>query len=381
MNNTRKVSGIKPFKKPILVTRPLLPELEDFNKKMEEVWESQWLTNIGKQHYELEKRLNDYLQVENTTLFCNGTLALQLACQAMELTGEVITTPFTFPATTHILHINNLEPVFCDIEENTYNIDPDKIEELITEKTSAILPVHVFGNPCDVKAIDEIARKHGLKVIYDAAHAFGVEVDGVPIGNFGDMSMFSFHATKVFHTIEGGALTYSDDSYKDALYYLKNFGIKNEEEVVMPGTNAKMNEIAAAMGLVVLDCLEEEKKKRKKAADKYRQELASVPGLRTLPDIPDVKHNYYAMPVLVGDEYPLSRDELYEGLKKYNVFGRRYFYPLCSQICHYAALPTAKALPAAEKITREILCLPMYGDLRGEEIEKICRLIRNGLGG
>ncbi|MFH1457017.1 MAG: DegT/DnrJ/EryC1/StrS family aminotransferase [Patescibacteria group bacterium] len=372
------MKNIKAFKNPINVVKPILPDLTLVTKKLEEIWASGWLTNKGKQHEELEKRVTEYLKVVNTSLFCNGTLALQIACQALDLKGEVITTPFTFPATTHVLHWNNLTPVFCDIEENTYNIDPNKIETLITSKTTAIMPVHVFGNPCDVEKIQKIADKYNLKIIYDAAHAFGVEINGKPIGNFGDISMFSFHATKIFHTIEGGALTFGNNKLKNKIEQLKNFGLIDDVHVEGPGTNAKLNEVSAAVGILMFDSLEEEKKRRKALTNLYRKNLKNIPGIKVIPDLEKVKHNYYAMPILINkSKYGLNRNVLFEKLKKYNIFARRYFYPLCSQYPCYAKLPSAKNLFIAEQITEEILCLPLYGSLKKDEVEKICYIVKN----
>jgi dTDP-4-amino-4,6-dideoxygalactose transaminase len=252
----------EPFAEPVYVTRPALPDRKAVYRKIDEIWDSQWLTNIGDQHRQFESKIRKYLGVQNISLFCNGTMALQLACQALRLSGEVITTPFTFAATPHVLYWNNLKPVFCDIDPHTFNIDPERIESLITPYTTAILPVHVFGYPCDVRAIKQIADRYGIHVIYDAAHCFGVKVDGEAIGNFGDISMFSFHATKIFHTVEGGALAYNDEMLKERLELAKNFGFKGEEEIVVPGINGKMNEIQAAIGLLMLDIVEEEWRRR-----------------------------------------------------------------------------------------------------------------------
>lgn len=370
----------KPFEKPIYITRPLLPDFDEFQKKIKEIFESKRLTNNGRQLQYFENKLRDFLRVQNISVFCNGTLALQLACKALELKGEVITTPFTFPATPHSLVWNGLQPVFCDIEEDTFNIDPRKIETLITERTTAIMPVHVFGNPCKINEIQKIAQKNNLKVIYDAAHAFGVEVGGTPIGNFGDISMFSFHATKSFNTLEGGALTFKNNNLKEKLSFLRNFGIKSQEEVVSIGTNAKMNEIQAAFGILVLDKLQEEIKKRKHLTNLYRDRLKNISGIRFIPDMDNIKHSYQYMPIIVKEkEYGLSRDLLYDKLKELNVFSRKYFYPLCSQYKCYQHLPSAKPgnLPIAEEIAKQVLCLPLYGNLNEKNIQEIYSIIKN----
>ena len=369
----------KPFVEPIYVTRPALPDRKAVYRKIDEIWDSQWLTNIGNQHKLFESTVREYLGVPNISLFCNGTMALQLACQALRLSGEVITTPFTFVATSHVLYWNNLKPVFCDIESQTFNIDPDRIESLITPYTTAILPVHVFGYPCNITAIEEIANRYGIRVIYDAAHCFGVEVDGDPIGNFGDISMFSFHATKIFHTVEGGALTYRNGSLKERLELSSNFGFKGEEEIVVPGINGKMNEIQAAIGLLMLDLIKEECRKREQLTLIYRERLKNVPGIDFREDVPDVKHNYYNFAITVNEEeFGISRDELYDSLKKYNVFTRKYFYPLCSQLQCYRYLPSSSPtnLPVAEKITKMILSLPLYGAFNEEDVQRICDIIK-----
>lgn len=369
---------LKPFEDPIYVVRPVLPDFDDYVSQLSNVFDSKWLTNEGPKSKLLTEKLVEKLGVEFISLFCNGTLALQLACKALNLTGEVITTPFTFPATPHSLSWNRLKPVFCDIEEETFNLDVNKIEYLINENTSAIMPVHVFGSPCEVYRIQEIADKYGLKVIYDAAHAFGVKVDGIPIGRFGDMSMFSFHATKLFSTVEGGALTFSNSDLVQSLYYLKNFGIKNEEEVVEIGSNAKMNELQAAFGLITIHKVDEEIRKRHKLTMAYRDGLKDIVGIRFLKDLPGVDHNYQYMPILIDEEaFGISRDLVYERLKDYNVFARRYFYPLCSQLACYKNLDIRPGsdLKVAEKITKQVLCLPLYGDLREEDVFNICKIL------
>lgn len=370
----------KPFLQPIHITRPILPDLGKLQPKLEEIWQSGWVTNMGPQHYALEQKIKQFLKSENICLFCNGTLALQLACQALRLSGEVITTPFTFPATTHVLYWNRIQPVFCDIQTDTFNMDPAKIEAMITPNTSAILPVHVFGYPCDTKAIQEIADQHGLKVIYDAAHAFGVEVDGAPIGDFGDISMFSFHATKVFHTIEGGALTFSDKRIRERLDFAKNFGFKDEDTIVVPGINAKMNEIQAVIGLLVIEEMEEERKRRKKLTGIYRERFKQIPGVHFRNNLPNIKHNYYNMAVTIDNEiFGITRDALHDELKKFNVITRKYFYPLCSQFQCYRRHPSSapENLITAETISKKVLILPLYGSLKQDDVHRICDIIEH----
>jgi dTDP-4-amino-4,6-dideoxygalactose transaminase len=368
----------KPFSHPIHITRPVLPHLEKLKPKLEQIWASGWVTNMGTQHDAFEKKIKHYLKALNICLFCNGTLALQLACQVLRLSGEVITTPFTFPATAHVLYWNRIQPVFCDIQPETFNMDPEKIEEMITPATTAILPVHVFGYPCDTQAIQEIADRHGLKVIYDAAHAFGVEVDGKPIGNFGDISMFSFHATKVFHTIEGGALTFSDRRIRERLDFAKNFGFKDEETIVVPGINAKMNEIQAAVGILVLKEMEDERNRRKRLVQIYKERLRQVPGVQCRADITNVKHNYYNFAVTIDEEaFGLCRDELHDELGRYNIITRKYFYPLCSRFQCYRRHPSSSPenLMVAEAISKKVLILPLYGNLKKDDVERICSII------
>lgn len=371
---------ISPFQNPIYVTRPLVPNYNELEVELKKVLESGQLANHGPQLDKLEANLKSFLKVNELTLFCNGTLALQLACKVLDLKGEVITTPFTFPATPHSISLNGLTPVFCDIEEETLNIDASKIEALITPRTSAIMPVHVFGNPCDINKIEEIAKKHNLKVIYDAAHAFGVEVNGESIGNFGDISMFSFHATKLFNTIEGGALTYGDKSLTEKLYYLKNFGIKNEEEVPYIGLNAKMNEIQALFGNLLIGRVDEEIEKRTKITMQYRMNLEGVKGVKVLAQREGIKYNYQYMPILIDENtFGLSRNFIYEELKKYNVFARKYFYPLCSNLNCYKDLPSSDSskLKVSEQVANQVLCLPIFGELQIEDVNKICEIIQN----
>lgn len=374
------MKNMKPFKKPIYVTRPILPSIFEMKKKLEAIWTSQWLANEGDQHKLLEKEIRNALKVPAVSLFNNGTIALIVACQSLKLKGEVITTPFTFPATPHVLTWNRLKPVFCDIDPVTMNIDADKIEALITPRTSAILAVHVFGTPCNVEKIGKIAKKHNLKVIYDAAHAFGVEINGKGIANFGDISMFSFHATKLFHTAEGGALAFRDKKLKKKIDLLKNFGIADEETVIMPGINGKMNELQAALGLVVLKCIGKEWNKRELIRKAYLKYLSNIKGVSFIPEIKSVrKSNQYFVVCINEKSFGKSRDFVYNKLKKYNIFSRKYFYPLCSQYKCYSDLPSAKKnkLSVANKIVKEVLALPFYGGLSFKDIRKICDIIKS----
>ncbi len=369
----------KPFDSPIYVTQPLLPKLDNYMSMLESVWNSKQLSNNGPMVRQLEAELRNFLKVQNLSLFSNGTTALQLALQVLKLKGEVITTPFTFAATTHALYWNNLKPVFCDINEDTYTIDPEKIEALITPETTAILPVHVFGNPCDVWRIQEVAEKHELKVIYDAAHAFGVEVGDKPIGIFGDISMFSLHATKIYHTIEGGALAFNDYTLKEQADRLRNFGIAGEDEIVGPGLNGKLNELQAIMGLLLIELVNEEIEKRKTLTFFYRELLNDIPGINSSHDIENVSHNYpYFVIKVYKDKFGIDRDELQKELKEYNIYSRKYFYPLCSHIPCYGQHPSADAdnLTVAERVSGQVLSLPLYGRLRKDDIERICEIIR-----
>ncbi len=369
------MNTIKPFDYPIHITRPVLPDLNKVFKKLREIWESKWLTNMGDQHKALELKLLQYLKTKYLSLFCNGTLALELAIEALKLTGEVITTPFTFPATVNSLYRSNITPIFCDIKLNDLNIDEDGIEDLISPKTSGIMPVHVFGNPCEVEKLERIAKKNNLKVIYDAAHCFGVEYKDIGIGNFGDISMFSFHATKIFHTIEGGALTYNNSELKEDLNLLKNFGIKNENEVILPGTNAKMNELQAAIGLLSLTLVKKEIEMRKNLTSIYQENLKDIEGIKYLDKKKEVKHNYQYFPILIDEsKFNFNRDYVYEYLKKFNIFSRRYFYPLCTEY-RFSKKKANCRIPNANKIVNQVLCLPLYGELKREEIEKICAIL------
>lgn len=360
------------------VTQPFVPPLEEFIPYLEEIWESKWLTNNGQFHKKLEQALCDYLGVKYISLFSNGTLALITALQAMRITGEVITTPFSFVATTHSLWWNGVKPVFCDIEPVTYNLDPDKIEAHITPKTTAILPVHVYGTPCNIEKIKEIADTYGLKVIYDACHAFGVEKDGNSILNWGDLSILSFHATKVFNTFEGGAIVCNDEATKKRIDYLKNFGFAGETTVIAPGINAKMNEVQAAFGLLQLKYMDDVIEKRRLIASTYNASLGAVKGIRIMNELPGVKSNHSYYPILIDEnEYGKSRDEVYNLLKENGILPRRYFYPLISQFPTYKGLESASQdnLPVATKVADEVLCLPIYPDLEIEVVERIIQFM------
>ena len=362
--------------KNIYVTQPSLPPLEKFTKYLEDIWASRRVTNQGKFHQQFEKELAEYLGAKYVSLFTNGTLALVSALQVLRITGEVITTPYTFVATTHALHWNNIKPVFADIDPIFCNLDPETIEAAITPKTTAILPVHVYGNPCEVERIQEIADTYGLKVIYDACHAFGVEKNGNSVLNFGDLSILSFHGTKVFNTMEGGAIICHDEKTKKRIDYLKNFGFANEVTVVQPGINAKMNEMQAALGLLQLKEIDKNISKRNKIALQYRENLKNLPGIRFMEDIDGIKHNYSYFPIFVSQlKYGKSRDALYEKLKRNNIYGRRYFYPLISHFPIYRGLDSARSanLPVAEKIAKEVICLPIYPDLNTEDVLKISK--------
>ena len=365
--------------KPIYVTSPLLPSLEDFTFLLKEIWESKMLTNNGNFHQKLEEELAKYLKVPYLSLFTNGTLPLITALQAMRITGEVITTPFSFVATTHSLWWNGIKPVFVDIEPETCNLDPSKIEAAITPRTTAIMPVHVYGKHCKTKEIQEIANKYGLKVIYDAAHAFGVEINGESILNFGDMATLSFHATKVYNTLEGGALVVHDEQTKKRIDYLKNFGFASETEVVAPGINSKVDEVRAAYGLLNLKQVDHAINSRRKVAIRYRDELQGVKGITFFNDIPGVRHNYSYFPIFINaEEYGMTRDELYFKMKEHNVFGRRYFYPLISTFSTYRGLDSANPdnLPIATQMSNNVICLPMHHALSENEVEYILQIIK-----
>lgn len=365
-------------KKLITVTSPLLPPLEEFIPYLEDIWKRKWLTNNGLYHQELENALCEYLKVPYISLFTNGTLPLIAALQALRITGEVITTPYSFVATTHSLWWNGIKPVFVDIDPITCNLDPDKIETAITPRTTAIMPVHVYGNPCDTIRIQEIADKYGLKVIYDAAHAFGVEVEGKSVLNAGDMSTLSFHATKTYNTIEGGALICRDEKTKQRIDYLKNFGFADETTVVAPGINGKMDEVRSAYGLLGLKYVDNAIEERKKVVEKYRNSLKDISGITFMNDIPGIRHNYSYFPIFIDEhKFGMSRDELYNKMKEKDVLGRRYFYPLISTFSTYRGLESANPenLPVATKIANSVICLPLYHSLSDDDVEKVLSII------
>lgn len=364
----------------ITVTQPSLPPLEEFIPYLEKIWKSKRLTNNGPFHQELEEKLAEYLGVKYISLFANGTLALVTALQELRITGEVITTPFSFVATAHSLWWNNIKPVFVDIEPNYLNLDPEKIEGAITPQTTAIMPVHVYGNPCNISRIQEIADTYGLKVIYDAAHAFGVKLNGNSILNFGDLSVLSFHATKVYNTFEGGAIVCHDEKTKTRIDYLKNFGFAGETTVVAPGINSKMNEVQAAFGILQLKYVDEAIQKRKIIAETYRHGLSEIEGISFLNDIENVRHNYSYFPIFVNKiKYGMTREELYEKLKENGVYGRRYFYPLISNFSTYKSLKSSNKenLPTANYISDKVICLPIYNDLDLNSVNKVKDVIKH----
>lgn len=365
--------------KKITVTSPLLPDLKEFEKLLEDIWNRKWLTNNGYYHQQLEKALTEYLGVEYLSLFTNGTLPLITALQELRITGEVITTPYSFVATTHSIWWNGIKPVFVDVEEETGNIDPKKVEAAITPHTTAIMPVHVYGNPCHVEELKRIADEYGLKIIYDAAHAFGVQINGKSVLEAGDISTLSFHATKVYNTVEGGALICHDAATKDRIDHLKNFGFSNETTVVAPGINSKMDELRAAYGLLNLKQVDKAIENRKHIAELYRSGLKNIQGVRFINDIPGVKHNYAYFPIFIEEShYGMSRDSLYEMLKTHNIFGRRYFYPLISNFPTYRGYESAKIdnLPVANRLADQVLCLPIYADLADEDVERVVKCVR-----
>lgn len=362
----------------ITVTSPLLPDLKEFEKLLEDIWKRKWLTNNGNYHKELEKALSEYLGVPYISLFTNGTLPLITALQALDIhKGEVITTPYSFVATTHSIWWNGLTPVFVDVDPITGNIDPDKIEKAITADTVAIMPVHVYGTPCDTDRIQKIADKNNLKVIYDAAHAFGVKVNGKSILEAGDISTLSFHATKVYNTVEGGALICHSAEMKNKIDHLKNFGFSGEITVDAPGINSKMDEIRSAYGLLNLKQVDKAIESRRQTAEKYKAALKNIKGIRFLEDMEGVHHNYSYFPIFISKEYGISRDELYEKMKKNNVLGRRYFYPLITEFNPYKDYPSAKPenLPIAKRLADEVICLPMYAFMEDDDIERVIESI------
>lgn len=368
-----------PFDAPVYVARPTMPPLGDYVRRLEEIWGSAWLTNQGNQHRQLEHILSAYLGSPHISLFNNGTIALIVACRALRLAGEVITSPFTFPATAHVLSWNSITPVFADIDPESLTIDPAAVEPLVTGSTSGILGVHVYGNPCAVERIDALAGYYGLRVVYDGAHAFGTRIGGAPIASFGDATMFSFHATKLFHTAEGGALAVADGALKQRVDLLKNFGIRNEEEVVLPGINGKMNELQAALGLVVLEHVEAERGRRAEIAAIYRARLSAIEGMRLIDAAaPGVEcSRQYCVLRVDESNCPVQRDELNQRLKQFNIFTRKYFFPLCSQFSCYRQLPSAQPgrLPNAERASREVLSLPFYGALTDDDVHRVCDAI------
>lgn len=364
------------MKPTILVTRSSMPTLEEYIEEIRPMWDSHWLTNMGPKHEELQEQLCAYLGVENTELLTNGHMALEFTLQAMNLQGEVITTPFTFASTTHAIVRNGLEPVFCDIDPVTFTIDTEKLEGLITDRTSAIMPVHVYGNICDVDEIARIARKYDLKVIYDAAHAFGETYKGQGVGNFGDASCFSFHATKVFNTIEGGAVTFKDKKLGKMLYELKNFGIHGPEEVSAVGANAKMNEFCAAMGICNLRHIDSEIAKRKEVAERYLEHLEGVEGLQLNAVQPEVKSNYTYFPAIFDERrFGASRTEVFDALAAEGIGARKYFYPLTNTFSAFHGKYNALETPVALEISKRVLTLPLYPDLAFEDVDRICGII------
>jgi len=363
---------------PIYVTQPALPPLEEFTEYLQQIWDNKIITNNGPFHQQLEQELCDYLGVKHISLFANGTLALVTALQALRITGEVITTPYSFVAGTHALWWNNIKPVFVDVEPDYCTLNPEKIEAAITPQTTAIMPVHVYGNPCDVEAIARIAETYNLNVIYDAAHVFGVRVNGSSVLNHGDMSILSFHATKVYNTFEGGAIVCRDEKTKRHIDDLKNFGFRGETKVVAPGINAKMNEVQAAMGLLQLKYVDEYIDKRRQIAETYKKFLKNIPGVRFFDDIPGVKHTYPYFPVFIEEgQFGMSRDTLYEKLKEHNIYGRRYFYPLISDFPTYRGLDSAapEKLPVARRLSDSVICLPVYPALDVDAATDIAGLI------
>jgi dTDP-4-amino-4,6-dideoxygalactose transaminase len=371
---------VAPFAEPIYVTRPLLPSLDGFSGRLEEIWSAGWLTNAGEQHERLTQAIREYLRVPEVSLFNNGTIALLAAMRTLGLRGEVITTPFTFPATPHAITWSGASPVFCDIDPVRLTLDPARVEEAITPRTTGILAVHVYGIPCDVDGLQSVADRHGLKLVYDAAHAFGVGVNGVGIGNFGDVSMFSFHATKLFHSAEGGALTCGTAERRLAIDQVKNFGILNQEQVGPVGINGKMTELQAALGLAVLECVPRELRRRQAIIERYRERLTGIEGLTlvTEPDGVESSRQYFVVRI-DSRTFGCSRDVVFDRLKEYNVFARKYFYPLCTDYECYRDLPSSSPglLPVANEAVRQVLCLPLYGELPLTAVDIICTIIED----
>lgn len=366
------------MKKNLTVTTPLMPDLGEFSQMLKDIWESKWITNNGQFHQQLEEALCAYLKVQYVSLFTNGTLPLLTALQALRVSGEVITTPYTFVATTHSIWWNGLKPVFVDIDPSNCGMDPDRIEAAITPRTTAIMPVHCYGKPCDIVRIQQIADKYGLKVIYDAAHCFGVEVNGKSILEYGDISTLSFHATKVFNTVEGGAMVMHDAATKQRIDYLKNFGFESETEVIAPGINSKLDEMRAIYGLLNLRQVDDAIEARHRVAIHYREALRPVQGIRFFDDMPGVRHNYSYFPIFVdAEEYGMTRDELFFKLREHNIMSRRYFYPLISTFSTYRGLPSATTenLPNATRIANEVICLPMHHELSEEDVDRVLEIV------
>ena len=360
----------------ILVTRSSMPDLDEYINEIREMWDTHWLTNMGPKHRQLQEELRSFMGVENVELFTNGHMAIELTLQAMNLRGEVITTPFTFASTTHAIVRNGLEPVFCDVDPVTFTMDTRKMESLITERTCAILPVHVFGNICNIEEIEKLARRYGLKVIYDACHTFGETYKGKGVGCFGDASCFSFHATKVFNTIEGGAVAFHDKRLGDILYDLKNFGIRGPEEVSAVGANAKMNEFCAAMGLCNLRHIHDEISKRQMVAARYRSHLEGIEGIQLNAVQPDVESNYAYFPVIFDERiFGTDRDRVYDVLAEQDIHTRKYFYPLTSTYSAFHGKYNALETPVALQVSKRVLTLPMYADLALEDVDRICEII------
>ncbi|MBQ6068547.1 MAG: DegT/DnrJ/EryC1/StrS family aminotransferase [Bacteroidales bacterium] len=360
------------------VTSPLMPDLGEFTQMLKQIWESRWITNNGQFHQQLEKALCAYLKVPYISLFTNGTLPLLTALQALRVSGEVITTPYSFVATTHSIWWNGLKPVFVDIDPANCGMDPDKIEAAITPRTTALMPVHCYGKPCDIVRIQQIADKYGLKVIYDAAHCFGVEVDGRSILEYGDISTLSFHATKVYNTVEGGAMVMHDAATKQRIDYLKNFGFESETEVIAPGINSKLDEVRAIYGLLNLRQVDAAIEARHQVAVRYREALRTVKGIRFFDDMPGVRHNYSYFPIFVNaEEYGMTRDELFYLLRDNGIMSRRYFYPLISTFSTYRGLPSATTenLPNATRIANEVICLPIHHELTNDDVDRVLEVI------
>lgn len=372
------LGGVPACHEPLYVSRPLVPTMAELEPLLMEILRSKWLTNDGQFVRKLETQLKLFLQTPHCPVFCNGTLALQLGIQGLRLAGEVITTPFTFAATPHVLYWNHITPVFCDVDPETYNMDPNRLEALISPQTTGILPVHVFGNPCDVERIQSIGAYHGLRVIYDAAHAFGVEYNGRSIASYGDAVMFSFHATKTFNTLEGGAVACGDENLSRRLEDLRNFGIRGENSVVAPGINAKMNEFQAAFGLVLLDKVRKSIMHRCQLFERYRRALDSTPGFRFQKIRPKTDYNYQYMSLeIVADEYGLDRDELYQCLRAENIVARKYFWPLCSNLPCYHALPSASPslLPNANRLAGRIINLPLHNEMNESDVDRVVEIV------